>query len=387
MKKLFLLALCSVFAVNTFAQDEVPAKYPSNKGFVTNGFWDNWEISVGGGVAIESVGNGSKATNHGTFGERLGWEVNGSLTKWIHPVWGVRVEVQGGKYNAYKYDRDLEDANGKVSGIDNKLVTKHLFAHADFMINLSNWIGGYRENRVYYAVPFAGMGYQRESGDNMFAATAGLLNKFRLCKQLDLNIELKWAVYPEHGHRLHPIYNGLTTYSYSATAGLTYRFNKRDWTRKGPETDVSGYLAQLAEKDAALAASIAEADRLRELANKPAVEKIVEKTTEVYVGGKMLVFFSIGKSNLTDAEKLRLDLKADQIKNGPADKVYLIEGHADSKTGTAAINQKLSEQRAKAVYDYLVSKGVNAGQLEYKGVGDKKETFTTAETNRVVIID
>jgi outer membrane protein OmpA-like peptidoglycan-associated protein len=151
--------------------------------------------------------------------------------------------------------------------------------------------------------------------------------------------------------------------------------------------DAAAYAALLAEKDAALAAAAAEAEALREAANKKPVEVVVEKQVDVYVGGKTVVFFSLGSTKLTDHEKITLDLKADQIKNGPAKKVYMIEGHADSKTGTAATNLRVSEARAKAVYDYLIEKGVKAEQLQYKGVGDKAEPFTTAETNRVAIID
>ena len=29
----------------------------------------------------------------------------------------------------------------------------YIFTHMDFMVNLSNWIGGERDDRVYYAVP------------------------------------------------------------------------------------------------------------------------------------------------------------------------------------------------------------------------------------------
>ena len=45
-----------------------------------------------------------------------------------------------------------------------------------------------------------------------------------------------------------------------------------------------------------------------------------------------------------------------------------IGGHTDGK-GSEAYNQRLSENRAKAVVDYLVSKGVDAKRLKYKGYG------------------
>ena len=45
-----------------------------------------------------------------------------------------------------------------------------------------------------------------------------------------------------------------------------------------------------------------------------------------------------------------------------------IEGHTDS-SGSRAINVSLSQRRAQAVADYLVSQGVAAGRLEVRGYG------------------
>lgn len=55
--------------------------------------------------------------------------------------------------------------------------------------------------------------------------------------------------------------------------------------------------------------------------------------------------------------------------------------------GSAARNQKLSEARAKAVYDYLISQGVDAKQLDYKGLGSTVEPFSSPATNRVTITE
>jgi len=48
-----------------------------------------------------------------------------------------------------------------------------------------------------------------------------------------------------------------------------------------------------------------------------------------------------------------------------------IESHTDMR-GTKKDNQDLSDRRAKAVLDYLVSKGINASQLYAKGFGESK---------------
>ena len=49
----------------------------------------------------------------------------------------------------------------------------------------------------------------------------------------------------------------------------------------------------------------------------------------------------------------------------------LIEGHTDSK-GTEEYNQALSDRRAKAVFDYLTSRGVDPARLSSIGYGETK---------------
>lgn len=48
-----------------------------------------------------------------------------------------------------------------------------------------------------------------------------------------------------------------------------------------------------------------------------------------------------------------------------------IEGHTDN-TGTDKVNIPLSQNRAKAVYDYLVGKGIEAARLSSEGYGSSK---------------
>ncbi|MBR2072113.1 MAG: OmpA family protein, partial [Alistipes sp.] len=74
------------------------------------------------------------------------------------------------------------------------------------------------------------------------------------------------------------------------------------------------------------------------------------------------------------------------IAAAPKDQVFTIVGHADAKTGSAEYNQKLSEKRAEAVYNYLVEQGVNKDQLTWKGVGSSENIFPVNGTNRVVIV-
>ncbi|HTL80366.1 MAG TPA: OmpA family protein, partial [Bacteroidia bacterium] len=89
------------------------------------------------------------------------------------------------------------------------------------------------------------------------------------------------------------------------------------------------------------------------------------------VGQKIVVrniFFASGKSALQPESKAELDKLADIMIKHPLIAVQ-ISGHTDA-SGPDDLNQKLSEQRAQAVADYLVSKGVDKIRLRTKGYGE-----------------
>jgi outer membrane protein OmpA-like peptidoglycan-associated protein len=68
-----------------------------------------------------------------------------------------------------------------------------------------------------------------------------------------------------------------------------------------------------------------------------------------------------------------------------------VEGHTDN-VGTADFNQKLSEQRAKAVMQYLVERGIDANRLQSVGYGftkpvaDNKTDEGKAKNRRVELV-
>ena len=82
------------------------------------------------------------------------------------------------------------------------------------------------------------------------------------------------------------------------------------------------------------------------------------------------VFFESAKWDLKEESTVELDKLVMLMKENPRMKV-LLEGHTDD-VGSDAANQKLSENRAKAVYDYLLKNGVDAVRLQYKGYGESK---------------
>ncbi|HON19224.1 MAG TPA: OmpA family protein, partial [Salinivirgaceae bacterium] len=88
------------------------------------------------------------------------------------------------------------------------------------------------------------------------------------------------------------------------------------------------------------------------------------------VGAKVVlnnIFFDFGKSTLHPSSYPELE-RIITMMNAYKTLVIEISGHTDN-VGSAASNKRLSEQRAKAVVDYLVSKGIPASRLQYKGYG------------------
>ncbi len=80
--------------------------------------------------------------------------------------------------------------------------------------------------------------------------------------------------------------------------------------------------------------------------------------------------FEVGKADLNDDAKFVLHDLVKILNKQPQIRLK-IEGHT-SDEGDAAFNQKLSENRAKAVVDFLVSQGVAADRLEYEGKGSSE---------------
>jgi outer membrane protein OmpA-like peptidoglycan-associated protein len=82
------------------------------------------------------------------------------------------------------------------------------------------------------------------------------------------------------------------------------------------------------------------------------------------------VNFDYDKSNIKAEFAPVLDEAAQILTDNPSVNVA-IEGHTDS-IGSDGYNQRLSERRAQAVKQYLVSKGVSAGRLTTIGKGEKE---------------
>ncbi len=78
--------------------------------------------------------------------------------------------------------------------------------------------------------------------------------------------------------------------------------------------------------------------------------------------------FDISRASIKSISFGLLDEIANVIKKNPRIKKIAVEGHA-SADGSAAVNLKLSDDRAKSVAKYLEDRGVEASRLLAKGYG------------------
>ncbi len=117
-----------------------------------------------------------------------------------------------------------------------------------------------------------------------------------------------------------------------------------------------------AADEAAKADAAASKSALDDLATQPlkAGQSIVLKN----------VYFETGSFRLKQESYKELNKLVSILKNNPKSKVE-ISGHTDN-TGNASANLNLSQNRAKSVYNYVISQGIPKAALQFKGYGQTK---------------
>ena len=101
------------------------------------------------------------------------------------------------------------------------------------------------------------------------------------------------------------------------------------------------------------------------------------------------ILFATNKSELSPASREALTKFATSLKNSP-DTDVTIYGHTDN-TGTRAVNERISKERADAVANFLVGQGISRSRLTTEGlafdqpVADNSTAEGRAQNRRVEI--
>lgn len=364
-------------------------------------FVDNWSIGIGGGVNMY-LGEHDRQMK---AGDRLSPNLDVYVGKWFTPVVGFRLGYTGLNFRgATNVDTSFPNSTGELygesTGYKDLYWQKFNFfnLHADFMLNLVNLIGGYKE-RVFNTSLYAGVGLARAFShkavevnpvaNNRLSGNVGLFNTFRLCDALDLNIDLRGTLLPESfdgevgvrpdGGDIYESDGFLT-----ASLGLAYKFNPRGW-EQGKIRNIYRTQVTTVTDAQALAALKADNAALQQALAKAEAAAVVEQLHHM---PGYLVTFAINSSKLTNKDRVNLGKIAEALKGTDDKVVLLLTGYADQGTGSAKVNERLSRERAQAVYDCLVKEfGVKPEKLatDFKG-GVDNMFYDDAVLSRSVIV-
>ena len=381
--KLKALALSIALAAGIFAANaQTPTK--GNDVFV----------GLGGGI-ISTLNNGFNTPAF--YGNIM-------VGKYITPVWGVRAVI-GGPFQT------LAQKDGNATNFEelNNLYFKKnkLFGelNADVIVNFSNIFAEDLAKFDVYA--FLGPTINFSSVGTVFAptaeqtsaavrvkeadgfkarvgATAGLGLGYNINNDWELALEGRFGVTPSVFGDASQYRKGEGTGRLTLNAIYTIGGKNGKFARAAAAAAAAGYLSK--EAADALAREYAEKNpKIIEKVVEKEVIKEVEKLVNKEIPASTAVFFDINKAVLTQKDKARLQIYADEIKG--VDAKFVVAGYADKKTGSAKRNQTLSEQRAKAVFDFLVSQGVPASKLETVAYGGVDPLFFNNDVlSRTVII-
>lgn len=333
----------------------------------TNRFWSNWFVSAGGGVNLY-FGDHDKQVK---FGKRLAPAVDVAIGKWFTPGIGVRfaysgLSVKGATQTGIHSTGEEVPGKGGYGYWLTKQKFNFFNFHLDAMFNVSNLLFGYNPNRVYSLSPYVGLGVMKTNDTpkaTEIAGHFGLLNSFRLCDALDLNLDIRGTLVSDafDGENSGRGGEGML----SATVGLTYKFKKRGWDKAKTVVRIDNRAINALRQQ--LADAEAENDRLKRALAEGNREKAKEIVTKASAN---LVTFQIGKATLSNEARANLGMMAEAIKSGDKSVVYTITGYADAGTGSKRLNERLSKRRAEAVFNCLVKEfGVSESQLrvDHKG--------------------
>lgn len=380
-----LMAVALAFsAFSQTSQSEAAEHTADRHRVVTNRFRNNWFVSAGAGAQVY-FGDHDGQCN---LGDRLAPNLDVAVGKWFTPGLGLRfmysgLQVKGATQNGSFSDGEpVPDKGGWGYWLQKQKFNMGNF-HLEALFNLNNLFCGYREGRVWNISPYVGLGWAQVwdyPKQHEVSANVGVVNSFRLCKALNLNLDIR-------GMFVNDRFDGEGGGRYgegmlSASLGLTYKLKRRGWD-KPRATATPDHSAQ-DELQRRLAELAAENERLRKIQAEGGKQEVHQVKT---VAAANLVVFAIGKSTLSREARANLGLMAEAIKQADATAVYTITGYADAGTGSRATNERLSQQRAQAVYDCLTREfGVNPSQLrtEHKG-GVENMFYDDARLSRAVI--
>mgnify|MGYP002519884496 CR=1 FL=1 len=389
MKTIKLFAAVAFVALSAALSTPVLAQENGNKDengkivrgpYLTNRIIDNTFVSVAGGITMPF---------HKDYKTAISPALDIYVGKWITPCVGVRIGYTGLTGSIWSPEANMF---GTVLDTEKNMYKSKYgsaYIHGDVMWNISNAIGGYKETRIWNFIPYAHAGYLNGYGkvegnkmvDQELGLGFGLLNNVRVHERVNVTLDIRSLFANGRFHGAVGI--GAPTNlaaNLSATVGVAVNLYKTNWVRASnwhnPEdTDkiaaVESTAAALTAANEALEADKAKLTKENEELTAEVVElrkRPEEAKAALEDVGPASVYFEIGQTTLSQKELQHLDFYLKNIlPNVGENKVAVLTGSADSKTGTMRRNKYLSQKRVDYVKKLLVEKyGLDADRFQFR---------------------
>lgn len=319
-----------------------------------------------------------------SFGKLLSPNAQLAFGRQFNPLFGARLSL-----NAWQSKASF-DYNGV-----HKWKWNYVAPMVDVTFNLTNLIGGFNPDRLVDVNLLAGIGanigFSNSEANKVnaqlaqslgvqkplrllwdgtkarFVARMGAAVDFRITDALSLGLELQANVLPD-GYNSKKA--GNADWYFNGLVGVKYAF--------GPKATKVAKSCPVAPAGPAV---------VEERIVEKVVEVPVEKIVEVQKKQPMVrdIFFTISNTKISTWEMQKVKEVVAFLKANPECTVK-VTGYADRGTGTKAINERLSKQRAAVVAKALEDLGIAASRITHSGMGaEEPQPFETPELNRVAI--
>lgn len=313
IKRFVITMLALAAGLTAFAQETEYVQY-------------NWFAGVGGGVNISWDGE--------RFADRPGSHVGAGyaadvyLGKWINDIAGFRVGWQG-----------LTTSNQYVDFAKKKL----MYIHGDILVRAHKNV-----------IPYVHAGYMRIDKGTA-AGGLGVMFPIYLGKVVRIVPDLRYALFPNAAIEMAGPKTGRVApgSNLSATVGLGFNLGGK-------------LVAKTVYVDRE---SIKYVDKPYAVHDTVYIKQpdVIQKSNDINEFLRNTTLFEFDSYEITQEARYGLDQVVEWMKKYP--KVLAkVDGHTDN-IGTEAYNMVLSNNRAKAIVDYLVKKGIDASRLSYEGHG------------------
>jgi len=355
---------------------------------------NQWSLGLNYGVA-GSIRESTKIESLQSPGVRM------NIKYMMKPNMGI---VALGCYNAFSTKALIGNKTQYVYATL-ELAYLHIIPNNKFSLLLHTGPGlGTMWNRDYYNANATDPGIKNH--DEMINFNVGITPQYAVAKNILINIDLSTAYNWSQNHNFD--YRGRTNsvstaMMYNLSAGLVFTLNdSKSQLSIMPTPILKDSISEILPEplDSEEIMSVDTAAEPLEFKNPDVVEVIgadtVEDTSQVKISDSVEVMdeekeipakgtFKVGddlvklfdikpiryasaKSEISEESKKELD-KLVVIMQDNAGLCVELGSHTDSRA-SAAFNQKLSERRAKAAYDYVVARGIDASRIGYKGYGE-----------------